>query len=139
MTVPPSFPAPPVQHASPLSPPQCCARLSYVLTHGAPERSAIGQYCCKGHAQIGGWHPTPEAAIDAAISAQGPNDEQPSASIPPPNATNLALMIAESALTLIASPVRPDGTYNRDRAACGALALKALREMRDALRPLPGG
>ena len=32
----------------------------------------------------------------------------------------------ESALELIAAPVRPDGTYNRDREACRVLAHEAL-------------
>lgn len=32
----------------------------------------------------------------------------------------------ESALELIAAPVRADGTYNRDRAACQRLAYEAL-------------
>ena len=31
-----------------------------------------------------------------------------------------------AALELIAAPMRPDGTYNRDRAACGSIARKAL-------------
>lgn len=31
-------------------------------------------------------------------------------------------------MTLIATPRRPDGTYNRDRAACEALARAALGE-----------
>ena len=31
-----------------------------------------------------------------------------------------------AALELIAVPMRPDGTYNRDRAACGTLAREAL-------------
>lgn len=32
----------------------------------------------------------------------------------------------ESVLALIATPMRPDGTWNRDRAACQVLAQKAL-------------
>lgn len=43
-----------------------------------------------------------------------------------------ALAKAVSALTLIAAPRRPDGTYNRERAACEQLAREALREI-DAL------
>ena len=31
-----------------------------------------------------------------------------------------------AALELIAAPMRPDGTYNRDRAACGSIARAAL-------------
>ena len=31
-----------------------------------------------------------------------------------------------AALDLIAAPMRPDGTYNRDRAACGIIAREAL-------------
>ena len=31
-----------------------------------------------------------------------------------------------SALELIAAPMRPDGTFNRDRAACGSIAREAL-------------
>jgi|GEM_PF-1493303 len=34
-----------------------------------------------------------------------------------------------AALELIASPMRPDGTYNRDRAACGTLASEALNSL----------
>ena len=33
----------------------------------------------------------------------------------------------ESVLSLIAAPVRPDGTYNRDRNACGMLATNVLK------------
>ena len=33
------------------------------------------------------------------------------------------------ALLLIATPVRPDGTYNRDREACRLLAKKTLEEL----------
>lgn len=33
---------------------------------------------------------------------------------------------ARDALTLIATPQRPDGTWNRDRAACRELAARAL-------------
>lgn len=43
-----------------------------------------------------------------------------------------ALAKATSVLTLIAAGRRPDGTYNRDRSACEALAREALREI-DAL------
>lgn len=31
-----------------------------------------------------------------------------------------------AALELIAAPMRPDGSYNRDRAACGSIAREAL-------------
>ena len=31
-----------------------------------------------------------------------------------------------AAMELIAAPMRPDGTYNRDRAACGSIAREAL-------------
>ena len=31
-----------------------------------------------------------------------------------------------AALEIIAAPMRPDGTYNRDRAACGSIARAAL-------------
>lgn len=37
-----------------------------------------------------------------------------------------ALVDAQSALELIAAPARPDGTYNRDRRACGTLARETL-------------
>jgi hypothetical protein len=40
------------------------------------------------------------------------------------------LLIAEEALTLIAAPKRPDGTYNRDREACEQLAKDALLKIR---------
>jgi hypothetical protein len=36
----------------------------------------------------------------------------------------------ESTLSLIAAPVRPDGTYNRDRNACGILAASVLKSYR---------
>ena len=43
----------------------------------------------------------------------------------------LAILIADrgtlrAALEIIAAPMRPDGTYNRDRAACGSIARAAL-------------
>ena len=43
----------------------------------------------------------------------------------------LAILIADrgtlrAALELIAAPMRPDGTYNRDRTACGSIARAAL-------------
>lgn len=37
---------------------------------------------------------------------------------------------AESALSLIASPMRPDGTWNRDRAVCQQLAEDVLEKIR---------
>lgn len=37
---------------------------------------------------------------------------------------------AESALELIATPKRPDGTWNRDREACRVLAAEALEAMK---------
>lgn len=40
-----------------------------------------------------------------------------------------ALAAAVQALTLIAAPRRPDGTYNRDRAACEQLARETLRRI----------
>ena len=38
----------------------------------------------------------------------------------------VALAAAQEALQLIACPMRPDGTWNRDREACRALAQAAL-------------
>lgn len=43
-----------------------------------------------------------------------------------PLITETALARAEQALELIAAPMRPDGTYNRDRAACQRLARETL-------------
>lgn len=40
-----------------------------------------------------------------------------------------ALADAQSALELIAAPARPDGTYNRDRRACGTLARETLTRL----------
>ena len=42
--------------------------------------------------------------------------------------TRLAVKLGEAiaALELIAAPRRPDGSYNRDRAACGSIAREAL-------------
>lgn len=48
-----------------------------------------------------------------------------------------ALATAVSALTLIASPRRPDGTYNRDRAGVEQMAAQALQAV-DALQPTVG-
>ncbi len=42
---------------------------------------------------------------------------------------NNALEVAAYTLGLIASPMRPDGTYNRDRRACEQLARDALDKM----------
>lgn len=50
------------------------------------------------------------------------------------NATLLhALGEAQTALELIAAPARPDGTFNRDRRACGSLAREALKRIEEAL------
>jgi len=38
------------------------------------------------------------------------------------------IAILRAALELIASPMRPDGTWNRDREACRQLAEKVLRD-----------
>ena len=46
-----------------------------------------------------------------------------------------ALREAQSALELIACPVRSDGTYNRDRRACEQLARDALARMNHVLDP----
>ena len=46
-----------------------------------------------------------------------------------------ALTEAQSALELIASPKRPDGTYNRDRHACELLARDALAKISAKLNP----
>jgi hypothetical protein len=37
--------------------------------------------------------------------------------------------VLRAALELIASPMRPDGTYNRDRGACGSIARGALNTL----------
>lgn len=42
-----------------------------------------------------------------------------------------ALAAAEDALTLIATPMRADGTYNRDRKACEQLARDALNKVQE--------
>ena len=39
---------------------------------------------------------------------------------------------AQQALELIAAPMRPDGTWNRDREACRQLAAEVLRRDEDA-------
>jgi hypothetical protein len=39
-----------------------------------------------------------------------------------------------AALELIAAPMRADGTYNRDRSACGIVAREALKAPNDKLR-----
>ena len=43
---------------------------------------------------------------------------------------------AREALELIAAPMRPDGTWNRDREACRQLAAEALGRSEDAPTPL---
>lgn len=48
-----------------------------------------------------------------------------------------ALHEAETALELIASPQRPDGTYNRDRRACEQLARDALAKVHALRNPAP--
>lgn len=53
------------------------------------------------------------------------------------NDLQIALSHATSALELIASPVRPDGTYNRCRQACENLAKDALKSVQEALMPEP--
>ena len=40
------------------------------------------------------------------------------------------LALLENALHIIASPMRPDGTWNRDREACRQLAEQALKEVK---------
>jgi ribonuclease HI len=46
-----------------------------------------------------------------------------------------ALGIAQAALELIASPQRPDGTYNRDRRACEQLARETIDKVNALLAP----
>jgi ribonuclease HI len=46
-----------------------------------------------------------------------------------------ALTTAQGALELIAAHQRPDGTYNRDRAACGTLARDTLKIITTLLNP----
>lgn len=48
-----------------------------------------------------------------------------------------ALHAAQGALELIASPKRPDGTYNRDRASCEVLARDTLKLVSQLLYPEP--
>jgi hypothetical protein len=48
-----------------------------------------------------------------------------------------ALAAAETALELIAAPVRADGTYNRDRSACEQLAREALDKVQALRNPKP--
>ena len=48
-----------------------------------------------------------------------------------------ALAAAETALELIASPMRADGTYNRDRRACEVLARDALAKVQALRNPKP--
>jgi hypothetical protein len=43
------------------------------------------------------------------------------------------LLRARNAIELIAAPMRPDSTYNRDREECRALALQALAHLDAAL------
>ena len=45
---------------------------------------------------------------------------------------SLWAMKARNALELIAAPMRPDGTWNRDREACRELAAEALGRYEDA-------
>ena len=42
----------------------------------------------------------------------------------------IQLAKAESALVLIATPMRPDGTWNRDREACRVLAAETLEALK---------
>lgn len=42
------------------------------------------------------------------------------------------LASAEETLALIASPMRPDGSWNRDRNACREMAERELKKMREA-------
>lgn len=49
----------------------------------------------------------------------------------------LALAEAETALELIASPARADGTYNRDRHSCELLARQALDKVQALRNPKP--
>ena len=44
----------------------------------------------------------------------------------------MALDQCRAALELIASPIRPDGTWNRDRAACQQIAREAIDKARKA-------
>jgi hypothetical protein len=47
------------------------------------------------------------------------------------NNEHLALVTAIATLTLIATPKRPDGTYNRDREACEQMAKETLKRIND--------
>jgi hypothetical protein len=50
-----------------------------------------------------------------------------------------AYMKAHSALELIATPKRPDGTWNRDREACRDVAAKTLAHLRQDFNALAQG
>lgn len=52
---------------------------------------------------------------------------------------SLRAMEMREALELIATPMRPDGTWNRDRAACQQLAAEALGRYDDRKTPNVGG
>ncbi len=51
---------------------------------------------------------------------------------------SLRAMEMREALELIAAPMRPDGTWNRDREACRELAAEALRRYDDSKPPNVG-
>ena len=55
------------------------------------------------------------------------------------DALTAALSEAETALELIASPKRADGTYNRDRGACEQLARDTLAKVQALRNPKPAG
>jgi len=75
--------------------------------------------------------PTPET--DAMFTDNVPEDAQIVAFCErlerERNAARAERDVLHAALELIAVPMRPDGTYNRDRAACGTLARAALSSL----------
>lgn len=75
------------------------------------------------------------AAWEEASRAAGPTRSQKLADAGFTRRPSLRAMDMREALELIAAPMRPDGTWNRDREACRELAAEALGRYDDGEPP----
>lgn len=79
------------------------------------------------------------AAWEEASRAAGPTRSQSLAAAGFTRRPSPRAMEMREALELIAAPMRPDGTWNRDREACRELAAEALGRYDDSKTPNAAG
>lgn len=85
-------------------------------------------------------HPDAYATVlDAMNALRSPTRSEALAAAGFTRRPSLKAMEMHAALELIATPQRPDGTWNRDREACRELAAEALGRYDDSKTPNDGG